>query len=375
MTHHMTFSIIIVFLLISIAILFGLHYLLYFSIVNFFSIIIHGHKVILASLLSFLGISFFLSTLLAHWKENLFTRNFYFFSGFWMGFLLNLLMVLAIVWLIVWMGNLFSFSPNRAVLGMIFFVLAFIFSIYGSWSSFNPKIKKITVKIPNLSENWKGKKIVHLSDIHLGHIYKAGFMEKIVREVNSINPEMVLITGDLFDGMDGELANPIEPINNIQAGKGIYFVTGNHETYLGLNEIFKALKKIKITVLRDEVVNVDGLKIIGINYPVRGEDKDVVSTLNSLKRDFYGAPNILMYHSPVNIEQIKNSGVNLELCGHTHSGQIFPLGLITKMLYKGYDYGLFAMGNYTLYITNGTGTWGPPMRTGNTPEIVEITLQ
>ena len=375
MSHHMTFPIIIIFLLIAVAILFGLHCFLYFSIVNFFSITLHGHKVILVSLLSFLGISFFLSTLLARWKENLFTRNFYFFSGFWMGFLLNLLMVLAIVWLIVWLGNLFGSSPNRAILGMIFFVLAFIFSIYGSWSSFNPKIKKITVKIPNLSENWKGKKIVQLSDIHLGHIYKAGFMEKIVREVNLINPEMVLITGDLFDGMDGELANPIRPLNDIKAGKGIYFVTGNHETYLGLSEIFKALKKIKITVLKDEVVEVDGLKIIGIAYPTQGEDKNVISTLNSLKRDFYGAPNILMYHSPVDIEQIKNSGVNLELCGHTHNGQIFPLGLITKILYKGYDYGLFAMGNYTLYTTNGTGTWGPPMRTGNTPEIVEITLQ
>ena len=200
-------------------------------------------------------------------------------------------------------------------------------------------------------------------------------MEKVVKEVNLINPELVLITGDLFDGMDGELKNPISPISEINAKKGIYFVTGNHETYLGLPEVFKTLQKTKVNILKDEVVNVEGLKIIGINYPVRGEDKNIVSTLNSLKKDYYGAPNILMYHSPVNIEQIKNSGVNLELCGHTNNGQIFPLGLLTKMIYGGYDYGLFKMGNYTLYVTNGVGTWGPPMRIGNAPEIVEITLQ
>ena len=375
MTHHMTASIIIISLFIAIAVLFGLHYFFYFSISSFFSISSQALKVFLISSFSFLGASFFLSTLLARWRENLFTRGFYFFSGFWLGLITNLLIAIIIVWLIIWIGNLFGTSPSRAILAIVFFGLAFLVSIYGSWSSYNPKIKKITVKIPNLTENWKGKKIVQLSDMHLGHIYREDFVEKVVKEVNLINPELVLITGDLFDGMDGELANIISPIGEIVAKKGIYFVTGNHETYLGLSEVFRVLQKTKVNVLKDEVVNIDGLKLIGINYPVRGEDKNIVATLNSLKKDFYGAPNILMYHSPVNIEQIKNSGVNLELCGHTHNGQLFPLGLITKMIYSGYDYGLFQMGSYTLYVTNGVGTWGPPMRIGNAPEIVEITLQ
>lgn len=371
----MTFSIFIASVFAAVAVLLGLHYILYFSINNFFQITGGIFKIFLISAFSFLSVAFFLSTLLARWRENLFTRGIYFFSGFWIGLLLNLLMALAVIWLIIFAGNLFGHFPNRAILGIIFFILAFAVSVYGAWSSFNPKIKKITVKIPNLSENWRGKKIVQLADIHLGHIYREGFMKKIAKEVNLINPEMVLVTGDLFDGMDGELENPIKPINSIKTRKGIYFVTGNHETYLGLNEVFKALQKTNVTVLKDEVVNVDGLKIIGISYPRREEDKNIVSVINSMRKDFLGVPNILMYHSPVNIEQIKNSGVNLELCGHTHNGQVFPLGFLTKIFYGGYDYGLFKIGNFTLYTTNGVGTWGPPMRIGNAPEIVEITLQ
>ena len=371
----MTFSIIAIFLLMAIAILLGSHWLLYLSIIKFFPAINNTFKLILIVSFSFFSVSFFISTLLARWKENLFTREYYFVSGFWLGLLLNLLMALAVVWIIVGVSNLFGYSPNRAVPGAVLFFLAFVFSVYGTWSSFNPKIKKITVKIPNLSENWKGKKIIQLSDIHQGHIYRESFVKKIVEATNSVNPEMVLITGDLFDGMDGELAGLLGYINNMKAEKGIYFVTGNHETYLGPSEVSKALGKTKITILKDEVVSVDGLKIIGINYPVRGEDKNILAVLKSLKKDFYGTPNILMYHSPINIEQIKNSGVNLELCGHTHGGQMFPINLITKIIYKGYDYGLFQMGAYTLYTTNGAGTWGPSMRPGNAPEIVEITLQ
>jgi predicted MPP superfamily phosphohydrolase len=199
-------------------------------------------------------------------------------------------------------------------------------------------------------------------------------MEKIVQKVNSADPKMVLITGDLLDGMDGNIEGPLEPIKNIKADEGIYFVTGNHETYLGLNEVFSALSKTKIKVLKDQVVDIGGLKLIGINYPSRGEEKNVVSILSSMKKDFLGKPNILMYHSPVNIEQIKNSGINLELCGHTHDGQLFPLNYITKLMYKGYDYGLHQSGNYTLYTTNGAGTWGPAMRTGSASEIVVVTL-
>ena len=104
------------------------------------------------------------------------------------------------------------------------------------------------------------------------------------------------------------------------------------------------------------------------------EKKDIVAVLDSLKSDFLGKPNILLYHAPTNIEQIKEAGVNLELCGHTHKGQLFPLKYIVNLIYKGYGYGLHQFGDYTLYVSSGTGSWGPPMRTGSDSEIVVITL-
>jgi hypothetical protein len=211
--------------------------------------------------------------------------------------------------------------------------------------------------------------------VHLGHIYRANFMQDITRKVNSIHPEMVLITGDLFDGMDGDLSSFVKPLNDIQAKEGVFFITGNHETYLGIDKVLPILQETRVRYLKDEVADIDGLKLIGLDYPDRGEKKDIVATLRALENDFSGQPNILLYHSPTNIKQFAASGVDLQLSGHTHVGQIFPFEYITQLIYQGYDYGLHQIGNYTLYSTNGVGTWSPAVRTGNTPEIVVITLE
>jgi hypothetical protein len=235
-------------------------------------------------------------------------------------------------------------------------------------------LKNIDVKIKNLPARWKNKKIIQISDVHLGQVNQKEFLEKIVSKINLVSPEMVLITGDLFDGMDGILASVLQPLKKIDPPKGIFFITGNHETYLGLNNIFKEIKKTPIKVIRNEVLSISGLKIIGIDYPEQGEKSDIISKLELLKKDYFGKPNILLHHTPVNISQIKKMGINLELCGHTHNGQIFPFDLITKLIYRNYNYGLYSSGNYTLYTTNGVGTWGPTMRLGNIPEIVVITL-
>jgi predicted MPP superfamily phosphohydrolase len=373
MTHHMTFAMVIVFILIAITVLFGAHFILYSSIVSLFALD-QGYRIFLISALSFLGASFFISTFLVRWKEVLATRFFYFISGFWLGFLINLLLAVFVLWVFIWTGEMLGLSVDKQVFGVIFFGLAFLYSIYGSWSAFNPRLKNISVNIPGLPEEWKGGKIVQLSDVHLGYVHKADFMEKIVRKVNSVNPKLVLVTGDLLDGMDENLEEPLGPVESIKSEKGIYFITGNHETYLGLSEVFSAISKTKIVILNDQIVDVEGLKLIGISYPSRGEEKNIASILRSMKKDFWGKPNILMYHSPVNIEQIKDSGINLELCGHTHEGQLFPLNFITRIIYRGYDHGLYVMGDYTLYTTNGVGTWGPAVRTGNAPEITVITL-
>lgn len=369
------YLIVALFITLGLAILFGSHYFLYFSLIHFFPEITKAHNETLAGVISFLAISFILFSIIAHVRESFLARIFYFLSGFWLGFLTNLVMATAVIWIIISLNNCISFSLNLKILGTIFYVSAFLFSLYGVWNAMHPKIKSISITIPNLPDRWKNKKIIQLSDLHIGHIHKDSFIKNIVKKVNFINPDLIAITGDLFDGMDGNFDFPLKIINEMNPRNGIFFVTGNHETFLNTKIIFSALEKTKIKVLHDEVLNIDGLNIIGINYPEHGETKDAIEVIEKLKPQFFGKPNIFLYHTPVNIDKFRESGINLMLSGHTHRGQLFPFQLITKLLFKGFDYGLHTVDKFTIYVTSGAGTWGPAMRTGNRPEIVVISLK
>jgi len=360
-------------LLLGTTALFGSHYLFYFSLTRLLPEAALVDKDMLFAIITFLALSFILSSIIAHVKENIITRPFYYLSGLWLGIIANLTLASLVIWSIIILSPSFTME-NSAFLARILFGIALAYSAYGAWSAFQPRIKKIDITIPNLPDAWKGKKIVQISDIHLGHVYKNIFMKKVSAMVNSANPEMVVITGDLFDGMDGKLDEPLNHLNNIRAEKGVYFITGNHETILGADFVNSALAKTKIRAMKDEVVDIDGLKLIGINYPEHGETRDAVPILESMKGQFQGHPNVLLYHSPVNIRKFKESGINLQLSGHTHNYQIFPLNILAKFVFKGYNYGLYKDGHYSLYVTSGTGTWGPSIRTVGRSEIVVITL-
>ncbi|MBU4332634.1 metallophosphoesterase, partial [Patescibacteria group bacterium] len=247
--------------------------------------------------------------------------------------------------------------------------------------------KNLTVSIRDLPEEWEGKTIVQLSDIHLGQIIGTRFMNRVNEKVDEINPEIVVITGDLFDGMNKSLDSFIKPLNNIKAKKGVYYVTGNHETYIGVKKALDTLEKTEINVLDDEVALVNGLQIIGVSYP--GLEKDIANDKNYN----FNTPSLLLYHAPtdirikqidhnnmyyspkINFDYAKELGVDLQLSGHTHKGQIFPFNFITNYMYNGYDYGLHKEGYFSIYISSGTGFWGPAMRTGSRSEIVAITLK
>lgn len=159
-------------------------------------------------------------------------------------------------------------------------------------------------------------------------------------QINEIKPEAVVITGDLYDGMDGFLEHLIDPINKLQAPKGIYYVTGNHETYLGVARTFESLKDTKIHILKDELINVDGLQIIGIDYPERGEKKDIPAIIQKFPNFDKNISSILLFHTPTQVEEIAKTGVNLQLSGHTHVGQIWPFGYMTELIFGRYYYGL-----------------------------------
>ncbi|EKE18456.1 MAG: Metallophosphoesterase [uncultured bacterium] len=349
------------------------HVAVYFSFVRFFGITDIAIKNILLWSLVFLGSSFFISTFFAHQFENSFSRFYYLFANFWMGLLVNLVLFLILAWIIIWVSGWVGAVPKEKLLGILVILASLIYSVYGAWNAFSPKITKMEIMIDSLPKEWVGKKIVQISDVHLGHVYREKHFINAIEKINALEPEVVVFTGDLFDGTDGSLKAFLEPINNIKAPA--FFITGNHETYLGIDDAYDAISKTKLIPLRDSLENINGLQFIGIDYPLKGGDRDISKLIPAMKGYDQFAPSILLIHEPVQIEAAKKVGISLQLSGHTHVGQLFPFSFITSAVFKGYDYGFKREGSFAIYTSSGFGGWGPPMRTEKRSEIVEITLK
>lgn len=351
----------------------GAHVAVYFSLVKFFAIKSLLAKSIILWSLVVLGGSFFASTLLAHVRDNAFSRGYYFVANFWIGWLVNLLIFFVLAWVLVWINSWFSDISKERFLAILVIIASLAYSAYGVWNAFTSRVTSITVAIDSLPKQWVGKKIVQISDVHLGHVYREKFLVDAVGKINELDPEIVVITGDLFDGTDGNIESFLNPLSEIKAP--IYFVTGNHETYLGVEKVYQEIAKTKIIPLRDDLENVEGVQFIGIDYPLKGADRDISKIIPAIEGYDQFAPSVLLMHEPIQIEAAKKTGISLMLSGHTHKGQLFPFGLITNLVFNGYDNGFKRDGSFAIYISSGLGGWGPPMRTSNHSEIVEITLR
>jgi predicted MPP superfamily phosphohydrolase len=253
----------------------------------------------------------------------------------------------------------------------------------------------VEVRLEKLPDRWRNRTIVQLSDVHLGHFHTPAAMERLAGQLNSMAPDLVVITGDLFDGMSDGRPEFVEPLKKLSARFGILFVTGNHEGYAGLRSSLEVVEQAGIRVLFNEVVEVDGLRWMGIAYPGIRDKSEIRGLEHGLDPSNPQRPLILLFHTPTDIRQdstqdrrtttywrpdtsfslSRELGVSLQLSGHTHKGQIFPFGYLTGWIYNGLDHGLHRERGFSLYTSSGVGTWGPPMRTGTAPEIVVITLK
>lgn len=365
----------IMFLFILVSILLGGHFFIYFSLVKFLAITSANVKLWLGGGLLFLSVSFIGSSFLAHYSEGLLARVTYSIFSFWLGMGWNLTMAFLVSWLVWGISKMSGQTFDYKYLVVFSVIFMLVFSAWGAWNAYNPKIKNVTVKIKNLPPGWKNKKAIQLSDIHLGHIYGKKFLNKIISQVNAQNPDIIFITGDLFDGMEGELGSLIKPLGDIKAPDGIYFITGNHETYLGVDKSEETLKNTPIKFLNNEMISVNGMQILGISYPSRGEQENFSQKVHSVKDFNFQKPNILLYHNPNSAKEAKEMGINLQLAGHTHRGQIFPFAFITYWIYGKYHNGLTTEGDFNIYTSSGTGTWGPMMRTSGRSEIVVLSFR
>ncbi len=376
---------------------FAIHLFLYWSVVRFYAVSGPVVRKLLLTAAVLLSVSFLGAAFLIRTHAGPLAGAFYAFAAFWAGFALYLFMAVSACWLLYLTARVAGRQiPMRAVCSLSF-ALTFVVSAYGVWNAFSPVMKNIEVEIPGLPEEWRHKTIVQVSDIHLGAVHTRRYFSRAAAKINSIRPDVIFITGDLFDGMSsGDMTSFAGVLNELEAADGIFFVNGNHEHYIGVDKVLAVLAKTRIRALRDEAVQVDGLQIAGVDYPDYGGHRDVKDVLigNGFKK---GMPSILLYHTPTNIAQnsvdfaerqtntywapdvdftaAKELGISLQLSGHTHGGQLFPFGFLSGFLYNGYDYGLHRQGGFSIYTTSGLGTFGPPMRVGSSSEIVIIRLK
>lgn len=242
------------------------------------------------------------------------------------------------------------------------------------------EIKNVVIPIPDLHPELAGFKIVQISDIHIGPTIKKDFLESIVNRINELNPDFVAITGDLVDGSVHKLKDHISPLGDLKSKYGSYFVTGNHEYYSGVLSWIPEIRNLGINVLlnQNEIIRHGNAKLLvaGVTdykahniIPSHASDpnKAVFSREDS---DF----KVLLAHQPNSIFEGTKAGFDLQLSGHTHGGQYFPGNFLIHLFQK-FVAGLYKHENTWLYVSSGTGYWGPPLRIGAPAEITVISLK
>jgi hypothetical protein len=314
-------------------------------------------------------IIFVLVSVLTFFSNNLFTRIFYTTVAIWLGFAFYLFLASLVVDLTSLILTIFRINISLNNFNVFCVLIAVIVSIYGVFHARKIFIKNIKVRLSNLPAGWEGRKVVWISDIHLGAVNGQSFSKKIVDKINKINPDIIFIGGDLYDGVKVDESEVIKPFIELHPKLGIYFVTGNHEEFRDDKHFLDAIKNAGIHVLNNEMVMIDGLQLIGVDDRDSTKAQKFKDILVNLKID-KNKPSILLKHQPLQLDIAREAGISMQISGHTHLAQIFPLNIFTKLIFRGYDYGLHLWQKMIVFTSSGVGTWGPPLRVGSNSEII-----
>jgi len=368
------------------SILFASHWVLYKTIIRFFAVDNQAFILYLKIILGIFSISFVSASYLSFYYYNLPVKIFYNLAAGWLGFLYLFLIASAIIW--VFGRNIARYVPteNGAVPRpyiIILFILAVTIGIYGLANANNVQVTRLNLKLNDLPDSWRshapdgtwrGKTAVWISDIHLGQVRGEGFSRQIVNKINNLNPDVVFVGGDLFDGVAADFDKLAEPFANLKPPLGTYYITGNHEEFDGKEKFLSAVRQNNMRILDNQMVDLAGVQLIGVDYRDTSNLEQFKQILSDMQID-KNKPTILLKHSPYYVEEAEKAGIDLQLSGHTHQGQIFPIQYISRRIFYGYEFGLKKLGNLLEYTSSGAGTWGPPFRLGTQPEIVQITFR
>jgi predicted MPP superfamily phosphohydrolase len=302
---------------------------------------------------------------------------FYKLAALWLGFAHFLFLAACVIWA-AWYA-LRALAPAHAaaahcLLGPSFFAAALAVFLYGLINARIIRVRRIAVRLPNLPDSWQGRRAVLMSDLHLGSINRTAFARRMVKLAASLDPHIVFLPGDVFDGTHAGFDSLIAPFKELKPPFGVYFSTGNHEEFHDTAQYIAAIARTGIHVLANQRVTIDGLHVLGITYHESTYPLRVRATLESLSPG-PSAASILLNHAPVRLPIAEESGIGLQLSGHTHGGQFFPFNILARRIFGRFTHGLHNFGKLQVYTSTGCGTWGPPLRVGTEPEIVVFTFE
>ncbi|MEA3161418.1 MAG: uncharacterized protein QOD95_2966 [Gammaproteobacteria bacterium] len=243
-----------------------------------------------------------------------------------------------------------------------------------------PGIVEVRIPVLGLPRALHGFSIAQISDVHVGPTIKRGFVEGIVRRVNDLNADLIAVTGDLVDGSVQQLSVHTAPLAGLAARHGAFFVTGNHEYYSGERAWTEEIRRLGMHVLKNEhvVLQHDGASLVlaGVtDYSAHHFDpaqrSDPAAALSGAPAD--AGAKILLAHQPSSASAAAKAGFDVQISGHTHGGQFWPWNLFVRF-FQPFTGGLHRLKNLSIYVSRGTGYWGPPNRFGVPSEITRIRL-
>ena len=316
-------------------------------------------------------------------------------ASIWMGLFFYLFLLVSFSDLLIFLARLSSPTPLDAVgasswvetfgparvraTAVVLTALVFVaLGLRGGLA--RPQLKRVDVWPVRWPAALDGFRIVQISDIHIGPILDRRFSRQLTDRVNALDPDLVAVTGDLADGSVEKLSDEVAPFADLRARHGVFFVTGNHDHYSGADAWVQRIRELGFRVLRNERVTIEqdgsAFEFAGVDdhragLESRSGGEDVAAALAGLPPD---RAVILLAHDPTTFKKAHAMGIDLQLSGHTHGGQIWPFRYFVRLAIP-FVAGLYRRGDAQLYVSCGTGFWGPPMRLLAPAEITEIRLR
>ena len=306
----------------------------------------------------------------------------------WFAFLVYFILSLLLIDILRLLNSWFSFFPasisenyetTKKITAIVVIVIVSLVVFLGNLNKRNIDIRTLNLTLPKGDGKLNELNIIMASDIHLSPIDGEKLLSEIVDKMNSLNPDIILLGGDIVDDRAKVLEEREigQSFLKLKPKYGVYSINGNHEFINGVDSCVRYAENLGIKFLRDKYELIDSsfyvigredtsmVQFTGVNRKPLHEIVELINTNH---------PKILLDHTPFKLEQAEQNGIDLQLSGHTHHGQIWPANIITKMIYE-LSWGYKQKGKTHYYVSSGAGTWGPPVRTGSRSEIVNIKVK